>query len=318
MSEIDWEVVNNGMDFLSSTVALMGSDADRDRRFAALHLFAAIETLVKARLAREHWAFVVTDIDRADRPSYETGDFKSVGAVQALERLRALCNLQVSDEVIASVRAAEKLRNRVAHFALQEEHPRATEATLARGLHVLLQFIGAELLPGADGAEAQRINETLEEVRSELGEIGALVRERMQQLRSEIDASTQPVVLCPGCDQPSLVLRDGEPARCLYCFYERAADVAANEYVATVLGESHYVLVKDGGEWPIVFCWECHAEALVQGITTVAGQTASWGCFACGVHGGVADIDRCSRCGVVMPAGDGLVCGDCTDWYLAQ
>jgi hypothetical protein len=146
LSEIDWAVVTNGLDFLESAVDHLATGGERALRYAAVHLNAAIETLLKAQLAREHWALVVDDVDRADRRAYDTGGFRSVNITKALQRLRAVAS-SVTDEEIVRIKAVERLRNQVAHFAVPGENPRRTEVIIARGLDVLLHFIDREF-PG--------------------------------------------------------------------------------------------------------------------------------------------------------------------------
>ena len=63
---------------MESTVEHLADGTDRDLRYAALHLSTAIETILKARLAREHWVLVVSDVNPARSTSYHTGDSQSV------------------------------------------------------------------------------------------------------------------------------------------------------------------------------------------------------------------------------------------------
>jgi hypothetical protein len=51
---VDFPPVTNGMDYLCSVVEhLTGNPQPRDLKYAVLHLQAAAEVLLKARLARE-------------------------------------------------------------------------------------------------------------------------------------------------------------------------------------------------------------------------------------------------------------------------
>jgi hypothetical protein len=295
VSDTSWSVVNNGLDFLESAVDHLasGNEHQRHLRYAALHLTAAIETLLKAQLAREHWAFVVGDIDSAKRTSYDTGDFRSVNITTALHRLNALTGSSVTGDEIERIRAVEKLRNRVAHFAPGDEDPRRTQATLARGLDALLGLIDREFVPEAQEAEADLVRDTLGRVRDRLGKIEALIRERMNTLQPILAKVTLPVLTCPGCSQPAFVLEKSSPARCLYCFYDRSGDVCAEEYVAAVLR-------KRDPDAVIHHCVECSSIAFVAGVLPVDGAGDEgkdiWACFACSFTCTGRDLDDCAYC----------------------
>jgi hypothetical protein len=201
--EIYWSVVRDGLDFMESAVEHLNGGSERDLRYAALHLNAGIEILLKSRLAREHWTLVVDKVDDAKRTDYERGDFRSATITQAIERLRRVLDWSVTDEEVKRVKAVEKLRNRVAHFALHEDNPRATEATVARGLDVLLHFVVREIRPGSDKRAAHPIDVALKRLVDVVGQIEALARERMQRLRPDLEAAHL-VVECPRCRQLAL------------------------------------------------------------------------------------------------------------------
>lgn len=125
MAEVNWHVVNNGLDFLASAVHLLGSGESRKVQYAALPLSASIETLLKVRLSREHWTLVVSEPGHARRKDYETGDFKSVTIDQAVERLVEIAGVAISDEDRKWIKNLNRTRNQIAHFALIESNPLA-------------------------------------------------------------------------------------------------------------------------------------------------------------------------------------------------
>lgn len=322
MSDIERAVITNGLEFLESAVDHLAKGGERDLPYAALHLSAAIETLLKARLARERWTLVVENVDRARRLDYDTGDIHSVSITTTLHRLRDVVGSAVTDEEIRRIGAVEKLRNRVAHFALHGENPRRTEATVGRALDVLLHLIYREFLPTADSAQRELVEKTLNLVRVRLGTIQALIRERMNTLRPTLASAPYQVLTCSGCGQPAYVLGDGEPGRCLYCLHHPFGEVAADEYVSAVLRLSSYEVAHDGGIWPVHNCVECGANAFVAGAIPVdsAGDEMSYACFACGHSCTDFDIDQCVRCSILTyrPADCLTVCDDCTADYMAR
>lgn len=323
VADINWAVVSSGLDFLESAVDHLAKGDERDLRYGALHVTAAIEVLLKAQLVREHWTLVVSDVNRARRAEYETGNFHSVTIAVALDRLRNVAGASITDREVSKITAVEKLRNRVAHFALHGENPRRTEAVVAGGLDVLLHLIDREFLPDADTSERELVEKTLDLVRIRLGTIAVLIRERMNSLKPELDSAPYPVLTCPGCSQPAYILGDGEPGRCAYCLHHPFGEAAADEYVSSVLRMNSYEVGKDGESWPVRNCLNCSAEAFVVGVQPVDGtgdDRTVYACFACGYSCTDGDVDQCHRCGVLTyRPEDGLaVCAECIAAWMAD
>jgi hypothetical protein len=316
---VNWRVVENSLDFLRNAVEETASGDDDRLKYAVLHLFAGIETLVKSRLAREHWALIADKIEKAKRTDFTAGEMRTVGAGQALSRLRDIVGLTVTGEDLAAVEAVEKLRNRTAHFALVGETPEGIRSSIGRGLHFALSFLGTNVAPGAPGQEASALLAFQEDVASALGEIDELVATRMAGLEDKLGGD-DPAVVCPRCLQPALLLEEGSSARCLYCLYAPDGPEGASEYVGDVLGVSMYRTVKHGGEWPIHDCLQCAEEALVAGIDAPRQVSIYWGCFACGYAGTSAAIVMCSGCGGLMEANeDGFeLCSDCVSYRMSK
>lgn len=63
-----------------------------------LHLQAAAEVLLKARLIHEHWSLVFQDPGNATRRKFESGDFNSVGLADTVKRLRDVLGIDVGEK----------------------------------------------------------------------------------------------------------------------------------------------------------------------------------------------------------------------------
>lgn len=46
--DVNWGVFNNGLDFLESSVDYLADSSNRTLKYAVLHIFASMETLIKA------------------------------------------------------------------------------------------------------------------------------------------------------------------------------------------------------------------------------------------------------------------------------
>lgn len=291
-----------------------------DVKDAALHLFSAIEVLIKARLIREHWTLAASKLEGATVAKYENGELVTVDSKSAIKRLKDVLGIDISPKHERDVEAVRALRNRVAHFAMVGVTPASVAPDLARGFNFAWWFLGNHIRPGAPRTEVAEIDKTIEEVTAAVAGISGLVTERMNALDPELAAAAW-VLNCPRCLQPALCQgEDGLPG-CKFCFWVSAGAEGADAYVQESLGLHAYFVIKDGGEWPVVECPECSAEALVEGVNVV--RSASPGrvgddfrlCFSCGdlQHG--SHLERCERCG--FPCGNSI-CETCIDHLMAE
>lgn len=300
-------VVANGLAFLDAAVDAMPQDDVQSQSFAALHLWTAIEVLVKARLAAEHWTLVLDKPDQASRAKFKSGDFRSVGGRQALERLQKLCGVEVSTADMDNVSAVESLRNRVAHFSLQGVEPAAVAAGLARGLLFLLRFLESEVEPNLDRSLRLLSESTRKAVVERLHEIEEVVRLRMAALEPELSAHGL-CIPCPRCGQVAVVVDGG--GRCLFCDATfDGADLAQQHLESS--GWSYYVTIKDGGDWPVRTCPECDLPTLVP--IQSGPRAGDDGCLNCGTVWGAGVLQACARCGepMVPDEDESLLCSSC-------
>ena len=322
-SEISWAVVENGLDFLGHAVEEMAK-SPADNKYSAIHLFGAIEVLIKARLIREHWTLVCKNVDGATLSGFKNGDVPTVDGMQGLKRLESSVGIVMSKQQMQNVDAVRRLRNRVAHFAVVAIDPVAIKTELARGLDFVVWFLEKQILPDAPADEAELIKDSLSEIASVLGEIKAFVAERLATLKAELDAA-ELLLVCPRCLQGCLTVLDG--GKCLFCWWNPDdSEAAADEYVVGVLNLSSYAVIKDGGEWPVTECPECEVRAFVEGAVVTGGQMTKTGgsysdpdflCFNCGFHCSYDLVDRCSSCGV-WTTSEFAMCSDCVDNLLSR
>ncbi|ROP34599.1 hypothetical protein [Pseudokineococcus lusitanus] len=311
--------IENGLDFAASAVEDMAGERLNRQKYAALHLFASIEILVKSRLAREHWTLTVADADKADFEDFKSGRLRSVGAVQGLKRLNLVSNLKLAQHHVEDVQAVEKLRNRTAHFALGGEPPEAVAATLARGLEFLLWFLDKHLRPGALPEESAAIDGLLDGISTKLGEIRSFVEARTKALVETL-AALDLVVACPRCDQDALAIA-GAMVRCHFCLYLATdGETGAEEYASASLGEDKYRTYKHGGEWPVHDCIHCMAQALVGGVIVVGRRDINWVCFSCGFSASAHGLAQCSACGALEEGAldEAEMCSACMTYYMSR
>ncbi|WP_148589765.1 hypothetical protein [Streptomyces sp. WAC01526] len=240
-SDLDLPPVANGLDYLVSVVDLLVPDNEGDQptsrnlKYAILHLDAAAEVLLKARLEIEHWSLVVGRIEKGTTyAKYKAGDFQSVGTEEALRRLRQMAEVDIPAEGDASLTALGKLRNQLQHYGLVATRE-TIEPVAAQVLDFLIAFLDDRLLPTLQPVDQARAENDMLHVRYGLNRIQGYVDTRMSRLADELAGLEDRTVQCTRCFQDALVADDGVAPATVRCHFCRTAftpeDIAA-EYAS--------------------------------------------------------------------------------------
>jgi hypothetical protein len=326
------DLTENGLAFLHRSVAEMSAQPAtmRSLSVAMVDLAAAVEVLMKARLVREHWTLICADPDKATATQMLAGTAKTVTPEQAIKRLENVAGVAMkagghADRVIE----VATLRNRAIHFAMVGIAPAGLQSPLGHGLDFVLWFLGTQFRGQGDDDVQELVEESIERLTTEVGQLKALVAARLASIGDELGMAGL-CVECPRCRQATLMLIDGDVSRCVFCLWKPVdgAECAA-EYADAVLGTSQYQAIKDGGDWPVHLCTACGETSMVEGIEQLLPNPATmhrgeppcdwkapgyWGCFSCGTTADRTELDRCTRCDALTETGDddGLpVCGEC-------
>ncbi|MFG2676439.1 hypothetical protein [Streptomyces sp. NPDC048445] len=318
--------VSNGMDYLVSVLKHLTEGATppsaRDLKYTVLHLQAATEVLLKARLAREHFSLIFADPLQAKRDAWQKGDFKSCGTLEAFDRLLNIAGLPLEEDDRKRIRELSDHRNALQHYGLKY-NAYAIESRAARVLDFLITFIHRYLIPGLKPAEAMSVERDMDMFRMKLKGIEMLVKQRMNDLRSELAKVADVTVKCPDCEQWAMVA-DGreEGPTCLFCHqvWPEDPESAAANYAWIILGLDDHSVIQDGGDPPVADCPDCGVYALVAQAVTTPGQPGVTPlCFACGTV--FNNLVACEGgCGAVLsfvPDGESIpMCFDCIDTRL--
>jgi hypothetical protein len=327
--DLSYTPVTNGMDYLSSVFQHLTEGEKppgaRDLKYTVLHLQAATEVLLKARLAQEHFSLIFADPTQATHNAWQKGDFKSCGTLEAFDRLRGIARLALDENDRKRIKELGESRNALQHYGLTY-NAYAIESRAARVLDFLITFIHQHLIPGLDPAEAQGVENDMDSFRLQLKGIETLVKQRMNNLRSDLAKVADVTVQCPDCEQWAMVTHDGrdEGPSCLFCHQVWPNDPvsAAANYAWIILGLDEHSAFQDGGDPPVVDCPECGVCALVTEAVTAAGQPGVTPlCFSCGtVFEHLIDCE--GGCGTVLNIKPGeesiAMCSDCIDIRYAR
>lgn len=324
--DVSFTPVSNGIDYLFSVFQHLTEGSTppsaRDLKYTVLHLQAATEVLLKARLRYEHFSLIFADPTQATHDAWEKGEFKSCSTLDAVDRLRNIVPIKISDEDRTRVKDLGETRNALQHYGLHL-NAFAMEARAVKVLDFLLTFIHKHLLPSLKD-EADEVQEAMEVFRQKLRGIETLVRQRMNSLRSELAEVTDTTVQCPDCGQMALVADGADDGpTCLFCYQVRDAEGAARDYAWMVLGHDEHTAVSEGwSTMPVIDCPECNSSALVpDAVTAASGPQTTGLCFACGTafeH--LVDCEGgCGEALNIKPDGESiLMCSNCIDIRMAR
>ncbi|GHG50344.1 hypothetical protein [Streptomyces griseocarneus] len=303
---VEFPPVENGVDYLLSVVDHLAGDgppSPRDLKYAVLHLQAAAEVLLKARLQREHWSLVFKDPGTATRSRFDSADFESCTTDAAVDRLKHIAGIPIDDKAGKALKVLAKSRNALQHYGLTAP-ARAVEARAAEVLDFLLTFLHDHLLPHLTEQENQRINADLNDVREGVQEIQSFIAQRGKHLRGELHDLGYQTVECPSCGEWALPLGDTQTPNCRFCHESWASPtIAAAYYVRAQYGDQETLLAGQ--------CPQCAEPALLLDKARVAAEPTQPRslCFHCG-----SSFDRlveCTGCAALtMPRQSGL-CEDC-------
>ncbi|MFF5435123.1 hypothetical protein ACFY5K_34555 [Streptomyces griseofuscus] len=275
--DLDFTPVNNGMDYLVSAVKNLteGSNppSNRDLKYAVLHLQAATEVLLKARLVRVHWSLVFKNPGNAKLADFKKGSFDSCNLTATMDRLENIGQVAIDAKDREAIDDLSKARNALTHYG-HTDNAYAVEAKAVKVLSFLINFIHKHLKP-ALSKEAEGVEETMSVLRQKLRGIERLVKDRMQELTSSLAPFSERTVECPVCFQWALVAGERE-ITCRFCLAAwDSAMYSAAEYGWIIRGEDDFPGLKD--------CPECHASFVVGLVNTVDSKDVDVAlCFHCG------------------------------------
>ncbi|MFD7668139.1 hypothetical protein [Streptomyces sp. NPDC059788] len=310
--------VQNGLDYLLDVTDRLAArepgdlPGARTLKYAVLHLQAATEVLLKARLQQEHWSLVFKEPQRATRAAFDSADFLSCTAEDAFTRLQNIAGLPLADSDLKAVKKLARDRNALMHYGLTSPAA-AVEARAAAVLNFLLPFLATHLLPGLDAAQQADAQQALGVVRAQLRGIEAFLTARMNALRAGLETVAATTVVCPQCAQPALVL-GGDLPTCRFCLmtWDDPGD-AAGEYLWIVQGE--IASTDPDPDNPLQHCPDCSHTALVMTARTTADPAADRHlCFSCATDFTDTPLAACRYgCGRLLPSdAEELLCSECT------
>jgi hypothetical protein len=121
-------LVSNGFNFLNKSV----QELEKFPKYSVIHFYMALELFFKARLLREHWALVVSKVEKASLQAFQNGDFISVTLDECLDRLKNIANESIQTHEYDCFRTIRDHRNKLVHFFHPDYEPPIDNKILAQ------------------------------------------------------------------------------------------------------------------------------------------------------------------------------------------
>ncbi|MFF7338508.1 hypothetical protein ACFZAT_14285 [Streptomyces sp. NPDC008163] len=278
--QLDFPPILNGIDYLTSVVDLLLADpvGPRELKYAVIHLNAAAEVLLKARLQDEHWSLVFDDPRKATRRAFASGTFTSCTMADAVTRLRDTAQVTLTEDEQNVLKRLGQDRNALQHYGLTHS-ARAVESRTGQALDFLLRFLKEELLSGdryEAGLNSQVPLSLVMNISVRVRDISTYRTERRKRLRGVLKDVTRRTLACHECGELALVIGD----RCYFCDFPIGS--FRPEHVADMVLMSE--ACTKGGPDPqsvIGHCMHCLKRAWVPAVATAADSTPRPFCFNC-------------------------------------
>ncbi len=305
--EFKFELLENGLDFILSGLNYVSrQDSKSDLKYGILHICSGIELIIKERLKREHWSLIFHNIENANEELLISCEFKSVDLRNCLQRLKNICNISINENDEKHLIDFRNKRNKLEHFGINDSWEGILSSS-ARVVSIILDFISNELEPEYfDPIE----EEHFKELREKISYFDELVELRMDSLKEDLESAEKDGLFtteCPICYQDTLILGDSQTS-CLFCNYKAEPEDAARLWISTHMKINEYMIVKDGGDYPLYLCPECDNNTLV--------DSEKYICFACGNHWDISTLDNCLDCNrlYILRDDEPPFCYDCIEY----
>ncbi len=288
---VQFDVLDNGLEFVSSGLKGLGKDSSpRDRKHAIIDLAAGVETLLRERLRREHWSLVFADPAEATRDAYYEGCFRAVGLEDALGRLQDISGLEIPEKWQWGIARLGRERRRLETLDYVGGLPTLVAIACEAVAGVLGLLVTKDITPA--------VKERLDEVRAGLGSLERFVDEALTRIAAEHQGET--LLPCPNCRMEKTLRIEGGPT-CLYCGYTGRPEKVAKDFTGEILRATE--------DQALYRCPKCGRTALVE--VTIGAEVRAGGGSAGGVggvgrgHGGAGGVGGVGAGGV--GAGGGVV-----------
>ncbi len=263
-------------------------EGPRSLKEAVLNSANGLELLIKARLAREHWSLIFSDIDKANYKVLSKGNFISVDFPKATARLEEIVGIPIDQVFKPHLEGLRKLRSRLTHFTAILD-PAQAKSLVAKSMNLCVQFCEQESIVSGD------VESKVGEIHRNLAVLQEFVDDRMASISQGLK-DYEDIWECTECWQEALIANGGDVA-CAFCRCKADPQELAERNADTLFIED---------------CPECGEESTFTLVFYNNDGDGRWVCFSCGLSGD--EYDHCIRCDQMasFPDQDDVnICSNC-------
>lgn len=302
--KIEFDLLENGLDFINNSLnPILESNNEHELKYSILHISAGLELLLKEILRNEHWSLIFEKVDSANLNSLLTGDFISASFETILNRLEKIAEIQISEDAKKYIRDIRKKRNRIEHFAFQENDV-AIKSIVSNVLSHIHEIIRENLDMKEYSDKSQDLYKEILKKSTRFEEFTSLLNSHLKPDLDKLKLQKVKILDCPECFQHTLPI--DENLKCLFCGYTDSPENVAHAYIENIREISEYEEIKDGGYFPLEDCPNCRARALLI-------HENSFICFSCLVVWNSDELKACDWCNELYEAKDDHDIGMCDD-----
>ena len=199
----------NSLDFIVSAAEFASRDEERSWKYAVLHLWYGMELLLKARLAKEHWSLLFSDVDKAEQSKLSGGDFNSVDSERTHKRLRQICGVEIDSNDWNHLKDLRNRSNRIRHH-VGTYNSIQVKSMVWKCMNIGVTFCQSQHMLD----ESRAIQDQLFQINALMQDFEDYLDERLNSIASYRDFA--PGVECRGCWQEASIM-DDTGITCQFC-----------------------------------------------------------------------------------------------------
>jgi hypothetical protein len=216
-------LVKNAIDFFKRSI----SELEKSPKYSLINFVAAIELFLKARLMLEHWSLIIDKPQDANISNFLNGNFKSIGIEEAVQRLKNIAGVTITEEERSSFNQMREHRNKLIHFF----HPNYVTEPDSATLHSVVSeeckgwFFLHRLLTSKWGEEFIEYTPEINDLQTMMVKQRGFLKAKFDDVRLKIEnrrASGAIFTNCPYCgfesnEQETILANSIIIGKCLVC-----------------------------------------------------------------------------------------------------
>ena len=207
MPNIEFTILGNALDSIDRTIELLAwkeiADPSSRLKQAILQVSHAIELLLKERLSHVHPSLIWEDVDK-----YPKLDARTVGVDKAINRLRKIGAVAISEADEELIKSIRNTRNAIEHFKWETSR-REAHRIVGEALSFAVHFARIELK--TDIGYRFRDDDTWDQL---LAAQASFAKAHGERLGKEMTAEGKPVQECSYCGRFTQDLLTGSCELC--------------------------------------------------------------------------------------------------------